>query len=127
MRKRSTTLTLSLKRKWFDLIQSGVKLEEYREIKPHYIRQFIKFGPLKNAAIQEYNMYKGFDEGVINGIEDELRGLRYDTLEFTLAYPSRTETDKWLVFKNPRIRIDTGYPEWGAEPDKLYFVITWEV
>ena len=25
-----------------------------------------------------------------------------------------------------RIRIGTGKPEWGAEPGKEYFVITWE-
>ena len=29
-------LRLSLKKKWFDLIQSGVKTEEYREIKPYW-------------------------------------------------------------------------------------------
>ena len=31
-----------------------------------------------------------------------------------------------LTFKNPKIRIGTGKPEWGAEPGKNYFVITWE-
>ena len=120
------TLTLSLKKKWFDKIKSGEKLEEYREIKPHYIRQFIKFEPLKNDLIRDYNFHNGFDEGEIKGIEDELLNLKYDVLDFSLAYPSRAETDKWLTFKNPKIRIGTGLPEWGAEPGKLYFVISWE-
>ena len=30
------------------------------------------------------------------------------------------------TFKNPSIRIGRGKPEWGAEPGKQYFVITWE-
>jgi len=30
------TLHLNLKRKWFDMILSGDKDEEYREIKPHW-------------------------------------------------------------------------------------------
>lgn len=127
MKKRSTTLTLSLKRKWFDMIKAGTKKEEYREIKPHYIRQFIKFEPLKNDLIRDYNFHKGFDEGEINGIESELLNLKYDEIEFSLAYPSRAKKDKWLTFKNPKVRIGTGCSEWGAELGKMYFVITWEV
>ena len=65
-------LTLHIKKKWFDLIKAGIKKEEYREIKPHYIRQFIKFEPLKNDLIRDYNFHRGFDEGEINGIENEL-------------------------------------------------------
>ena len=120
------TLTLSLKRKWFDMIKAGIKKEEYREIKPHYIRQFIKFETLKNDLIRDYNFHRGFDEGEINGMESELLHLKYDVLEFSLAYPSRAEKDKWLTFKNTKIRIGTGRTEWGAEPNKLYFVITLE-
>lgn len=29
-------LTLPIKKKWFDMIKSGEKKEEYREIKPYY-------------------------------------------------------------------------------------------
>lgn len=120
------TLTLSLKKQWFDMIKSGEKKEEYREIKPHYIRQFIKFEPLKYDLIRDYNFHKGFDEGEINGIESELLNLKYDVLYFSLAYPSRAEKDKWLTLKNPKIRIGTGRPDWGADPGKNYFVISWD-
>ena len=51
---------------------------------------------------------------------------KYDTLVFTLGYPKADDAERRLTFKNPKIRIGTGKPEWGAEPDKLYFVITWE-
>ena len=120
------TLILPIKKKWFDLIKAGVKKEEYREIKPHYIRQFIKFETLKNDLIRDYNFHIDFDEGEINGIESEILHLKYDVLEFSLAYPSRAEKDKWLTFKNPKIRIGEGRPEWGAEHGKTYFVITWD-
>lgn len=36
-------LTLNVKKKWFDMILSGVKKEEYREIKKLYINKFEKF------------------------------------------------------------------------------------
>ena len=33
-------LILPIKKKWFDMILSGEKKEEYREIKPYYISRF---------------------------------------------------------------------------------------
>ena len=33
-------LTLPIKKKWFDMIKSGEKKEEYREIKPYYVSRF---------------------------------------------------------------------------------------
>ena len=50
----------------------------------------------------------------------------FDRLIFTLGYPKADDTERRLVFKNPRIRIWHGRPEWGAELGKNYFVITWE-
>lgn len=119
------TLTLQLKRMWFNMIRAGVKLEEYREIKPHYIRQWIKFKPLKNDLIKDYK--QGFDEGEIEGAKNELLFLNFDKLVFTLGYPKTGDASRRLEFKNPKIRIGEGRPEWGAEPGKLYFVITWEM
>lgn len=112
------TLTLSLKKKWFDLIKTGIKKEEYREIKPRYLGMFCQ-----QKIIHGPNKYNDFDVGFHLPFPEN---QEYDKLEFTLAYPSRAETDKWLTFKNPKIRIGTGKPEWGAELGRLYFVITWD-
>lgn len=35
-------LPIALKKKWFDMIASGEKREEYREIKPHWTSRFEK-------------------------------------------------------------------------------------
>lgn len=118
------TLILPLKKKWFDLIKAGVKKEEYREIKPYYIRKFIKFDTLRKDLLKHYKI--GFDEGEIVGMENELR-LLSDKLEkvvFTLGYPKADDTERRLEFNNPKIRIGEGRPEWGAEHGKTYFVIT---
>lgn len=116
-------LNLSLKKKWFVMERDGIKLEEYREIKPFYIRMFIKDEYIKNKLLE------GWRSGYILSEADKYVrefSKQYDELEMHEAYPARTETDKWFFRKNPRIRIDYGKPEWGAEPNKLYFVITWE-
>lgn len=36
-------LVLPIKKKWFDMIACGEKKEEYREIKPYYIKRFDKY------------------------------------------------------------------------------------
>lgn len=111
------TLTLPLKKKWFDMIKDGVKKEEYREITDYYRTRFfdgwdyIKAGAIwwYNEKFEQYPSYKYFD-----------------TLVFTLGYPKADGTERRLVFKNPKICIGTGRTEWGAEYGKQYFVITWE-
>ena len=116
------TLTLSLKQKWFDMIKSGEKKEEYREIKPHYIARLFNrremldcIGLCSAAAFEEKHWPKPM-----------MFVKHFDRLVFTLGYPKADDTERRLVFKNPKIRIGTGKPEWGAEPGKMYFVISWE-
>lgn len=45
-------LHLTLKKKWFDLIKEGKKVEEYREIKPYWTVRFIdsKSGDFKKFS-----------------------------------------------------------------------------
>ncbi len=83
-------LTLPIKKKWFDMIKSGEKKEEYREIKPYY-----------QARLNE----KAYI------------GTHYIRLRNGYSKSSPTlECDCY-------IKIDYGKPEWGAEPNKLYYVL----
>lgn len=92
-------LYLVLKNPWFDMIKSGEKKEEYRELSEFYKRRFYdKSGNLK----------------------------KFDTLEFVLGYPRKDDMSKRLFFSEPTITIRQGKPEWGAEAGKEYFVITWK-
>lgn len=117
------TLTLSLKKQWFDMIKSGEKKEEYRELKPFWEKRLVDYKAIiadaQALAFKRYVLRIPYDV-----CKDYPRG--YDTLVFTLGYPKADDAERRLTFKNPKIRIDEGKPEWGAEPGKLYFVITWE-
>lgn len=97
------TLTLSLKRQWFEKIKSGEKKEEYREKSEYWQRR----------------LYRSIDA-------NDAEFKQFDRLVFTLGYQNAGDKERRLVFKNPRIRIGQGRPEWGAEQGKNYFVITWE-
>ena len=57
-----SVLHLTLKRKWFDMIASGEKREEYREIKPYWI---------KRLAGRHYD-YVHFRNGYNNGCPEML-------------------------------------------------------
>lgn len=44
-------MILPIKKKWFDMIKSGVKKEEYREIKPYYDVRFANLFKNDNRAV----------------------------------------------------------------------------
>lgn len=106
MTGKTMVLTLPLKKKWFDLIKSGEKKEEYREINRYWIARLV-------AAMVPFT-------GTV------LSFTNFDSLVFTLGYPKADDAKRRLTFKNPSIRIGTGRTEWGAEAGKQYFVITWD-
>ena len=114
------TLTLSLKKQWFDMIKAGVKKEEYREISEYWFKRFCGTAP----AIYRM-MFRICMETKDFTMAKETDITKYNKLVFTLGYPKADDTERRLTFKNPRIRIGTGRPEWGSEPGKLYFVISW--
>ena len=91
-------LTLPIKKKWFDMILSGEKKEEYREIKPYYDSRFrfVDYPDLKTKTIQSAT-----------------------TIRFRNGY---SKQDPMIEC---RVCIKKGYgkPEWGAEPNKLYYVL----
>lgn len=119
------TLTLPLKKKWFDMIKAGEKKEEYRRFGSVPkdlldLKEIRKILYWNNRLIKEIFLEKGKDQCTY-------RFNHFDRLVFTLGYPKAEDTERRLVFKNPKIHIGTGKHEWGAEPGKMYFVITWEV
>ena len=113
------TLTLTIAEPWFSMIRDGKKKEEYREIKKHYIsllfnrREMLDcMGLCSAAAFEEKHWPKPM-----------MFVKHFDLLVLRNGY--RTDSPK-ITLKNPKIRIDTGRPEWGAEYGKQYFIITWE-
>ena len=96
-------LILPIKKKWFDMIVSGEKTEEYREIKPYYDKRLLKYFEVTSKS---------------------------DV--FRVIYP---KNEKLVIFRNgysknsPHIKCccilqyGYGFKEWGAIPDKLYYIL----
>ena len=95
-------LTLPIKKKWFDMICSGEKCEEYREIKPFYCSRF------KNL----------FLNGITVGESWVKQPKRW--ISFRNGYSSKSRTIEALC----SLHQGYGVEEWGAEKNKKYFVLT---
>ena len=58
-------LILPIKKKWFDMIKSGEKKEEYREIKPYYdkcLGKAIIGFPFTKAIIENFKSIRAYDK-----------------------------------------------------------------
>ena len=111
-------LRLSLKTKWFEMTKAGIKKEDYREINEYWITRLVN--PLRDRNMIITYLTK---ESLINGLSIERGFKAFDINTMTLGYPKSTDSDRILKLKHKGIEIRTGNPEWGAEPNKLYFVI----
>ena len=87
-------LTLPIKRKWFDMILSGEKKEEYREATEYYRRRFT-------------NLFNAFD-------------IDKQYIRFRNRYRSDSPTFTAACTWN----IKAGREEWGAEQGKEYYTLT---
>ena len=112
------TLHLPLKAQWYEMIESGVKNEEYREIKPYWIQRLTRYGNDKlngrlyvefmssSPEVLKYNIEKGL-----------MRFTDYAHVKFSYGYTKHT-----MTFEIKEISIGMGNPEWGA-PDEEVFII----
>ena len=94
-------LTLTIEKKWFDMILSGEKTEEYRELKRYYDSRFRNAAMLKNqeyqASVSEFrNLAATVDQDIgtvrfRNGFDTGYRAA-IDDMQDNLIRNSRTET-----------------------------------
>lgn len=121
--ENKTTLQLSLKKKWFEMTKAGIKTEEYREITPYWANRL--FDGYNQGF---WNYYLSCDKwnplDLISTFKrTHVRWNVFDNNKMTLGYPKKTDTERIVLLENKGIEIRTGNPKWGAEPNKLYFVI----
>jgi hypothetical protein len=95
-------LHLNLKKKWFDMILSGEKKEEYREIKPYWERYFNK----------ELNL-------II--IKNKIWFPSAVNICFSNGY-AKDRRQFFIECKN--LHVGYGRKDWGAEIGNQYFVLS---
>lgn len=103
-------LILPIKKKWFDMILSGEKKEEYREIKPYYDSRLANaFGFILVAGQMVYG----------ECVPEEIRKEWPVPVIFRNGYGSNSPQVKAYC----NLKFGKGKSEWGAEPGKMYYVL----
>jgi len=90
-------LHLTLKKKWFDMIKSGLKPEEYREIKPYWTNRLIS--------------------------SDGITYNNFDIVRFKNGYGDVPFFD----IKCAGIYIGKGQPQWGAPDKDVFIIKLGEI
>ena len=94
-------LTLPIKKQWFDMIAKGEKKEEYREIKPYFEKRFMYAGLLSYWT------------------DDHMPTGNISKIALRNGYSHCSPT----MYVYVKLTIGEGQPEWGAEPNKKYYVL----
>ena len=88
-------LDLPLKDKWYNMIESGIKKEEYREMKPYWYKRLCIPSP-----------------------NEKLTFKHIESVRFRYGY-----TKKTMLFKLDNITTGYGNTDWGAPKDEKVFII----
>jgi len=119
-------LQLSLKKSWFEITKLGIKTEDYREITPYWCNRLLRTigGCYRKRIWWHQNFFENRSiEKTIVSLKGNSSFVSFKQNIMTDGYPKSTDLDRILKLENKGIEIRTGNPEWGAEAEKLYFVI----
>lgn len=124
-------LQLSLKYNWFEMTKSGIKTEDYREITPYWCgrlltAKFLLKDPFAKKSQKWWDTVYFKNSNIDSCVQRLIlcaRPIQFDNNIMTLGYPKKGDTERILKIEHLGIDIAKGNPDWGAEPNKYYFVI----
>lgn len=105
------TLDLVLKHKWYDMIACGEKKEEYRAIKPYWIKRLLYRFQNDECVVD----YKESDNAIM--MRCRWFGPRHTLVRFHRGYTNTT-----MTFFIKDIEIGVGNPHWGAPAEEVFII-----
>ena len=92
-------LLLPIMKKWYDMILSGEKKEEYRNLTTYYLKRFQTQGMIADDAASI---------------------IPCDRL---ICFRNGYSSSSPQFFARCTLRVGTGKPDWGAEDGKKYYIL----
>ena len=112
-------LILPIKKRWYDMILSEEKKEEYREIKDYYTTRFMN--------ILRKTHYKNPDEGRRSTMMDdfigECRVNWYCDEPFKVMFRNGYSKMSPFIIAECILTVGAGNPDWGAEQGREYYIL----
>ena len=133
LKNKMKYLQLSLKKQWFEMTDTNGKTEDYRNITPFWLKRLclwqnekitinLRTSDILECCEQLLGCYD--EEDIAYQIDNWYLSFKPFTHNImTLGYPKSTDISRIKIFKHAGIEIGFGKEEWGAEPNKLYFII----
>jgi|SRR5574344_1517012 hypothetical protein len=106
------TLHLVLKKQWYDMIESGVKIEEYRELKPYWLKR------LTYICDTPFCCHNCDNCNCENAANECCDSKCFEKVVFHYGYTNRT-----MSFECVNITIGYGNTLWGAPTNKKVIII----
>lgn len=109
------------------MTKAGIKTEDYRKITPYWCNILCLANGKKDTRKEWELFFKHFN--VFENPKQILNPYLYITFvdfktnKITKGYPKKNDTKRIITLEHKGIEVGYGKPEWGAEPDKLYFII----
>lgn len=114
--KTKKCLYLPLKKIWFDMTDSGIKNEDYRDITEYWT----------SRLLNNYSLDLFFDVkfSSLDFLKSHIINFKYFDFNFiTLGYPDHLDYNKIMIFEHAGISVDYGSVELGANNDIPQFII----
>lgn len=92
-------LKLVLKYKWYDMIEAGLKPEEYRSCNEYWLRRLLDGGWVYDS-----------DNNLLPANEWDVAFKQFDAVQFYRAYSKNRKTMLWEFIKTD---IGKAVPEWS--------------
>lgn len=117
-------LDLPLKKEWYTMIDSGVKTEEYRELKPYWCNRLLYFTTLGVKEYWEDILRKTIlTVSKISFLDfNKMLIKQYGTRGYTHVRFRYGYTKKTMLFEIKSISIGKGNKEWGAPDDDVFII-----
>lgn len=118
-----------LKAKWYDMTESGEKCEEYREIKPYWLKRLFHvinlnhthYEDIDNECAEFYCNPEHYGE-----LKSDIMMGGIVAKDYTHALLRYGYTKRSMVLPIKEITCGYGNPKWGAPTDRPVFIIKYK-
>ena len=113
-------LHLTLKSKWYGMIESGEKKEEYREIKQFWVNRLLN---VRRDFAYDFDSWSDCIDMLKTETEHAMKAMNAVYKDYEQVCFHKGYTSTVMTFKIDSICIGKGNPEWGAPINRPVFII----
>jgi hypothetical protein len=112
-------LELTVTKQWYEMISSGIKKEEYREIKQYWLNRLFEPLAKKYRRLPDFAIGPSLNSTKYSTIPAYTKARHFDAIRFTNGYGGNRPS---FLIEYKGVKVGTGRKEWGT-PDERVFIL----